>query len=98
MPDPRKPWTWGGFMAYAESLGVTVETLPNVRRQDGTMAPLDYLERTGGDGALTFPLPMGYLPDRRLGPIALGKACKRLQIPLPPWPPAEHPRPPTSPA
>jgi len=88
--EQSRPWTWGAFMDHARAFGVSVETMPNVTLRDRTQGAFDYLWRPMGDDELTCPLPMGYHPDRRLGPIALAKACRRLAIPVPQWP--EPPR------
>jgi hypothetical protein len=79
-------WTWGGFLEYAEPFGVTVETLPNIRRSDGTTGPIEYLERAARGMVLTHYLPTGFSPERRLGPLMLEKVCRTLDIPKPDWP------------
>lgn len=82
-------WTWGGLLAYAAGYGVTVEVLPSIVRHDGTVGPIEYLERSGGFGTLTHRLPSGWTPARPIGPLVLANVCRQLAIPKPDWPESE---------
>ena len=87
VPGSPEPETWGAFLPYALANGVTIETLYNVEFGPGRIGSCQYLRREVDGEVLTYPLPDGLTPARRLGFGRLIPLCKRLKLKTPPdWP------------
>lgn len=87
-PQRSRKETWGAFLEYADSVGVTIERIPEVTRPDGTVGPVDYLHRINATTHEEFfvPMPIGWNRERRLRYLMVEHLCERLKIDMPDWP------------
>lgn len=81
-----KPHTWGHFLEYAATVGVTLQTTSSpVEHAGGTFQPFRYLQRRDGDNSRVYPLPKEFTMERRLGFGRLAHVCSVLGIREPQW-------------
>lgn len=84
-PVQVKRGTWGALLPHLRALGVSVETGDGKTTIPGT--PLEYLRRTHEGRELTYVLPFGMTPDRKIGWGKMANICLHLRIAEPPnWP------------
>jgi hypothetical protein len=73
--------TWGDFVALLRPHGITVEVLPvPVKSSRGLMVPGYHLVRQDPKPTTTYPLPLNYRIDARVGVEVIYSVCRHFEI------------------
>lgn len=81
--------TWGDFVALLQPHGITVEVLPVlVKSSRGLTVPGYHLVRHDPKPTTTYPLPLAYRSDARVGAEVIYSVCRHFGIEphFPGWP------------
>jgi len=81
--------TWGEFVELLRPHGITLEVLPTaVKSSRGLMVPGYHLARKSSDAVTTYPLPLSFKRETRVGPTVIYAVCRHFGIEprFPGWP------------